>query len=46
MIGDTVNCASRLESLEKDRQGTICRVLTTSSTRDLLSEDLPVNWRA
>ena len=46
MIGDTVNCASRLESLEKDRQGTIGRVLTTSTTRELPREDLPVNRRA
>ena len=46
VIGDTVNCASRLESLEKDRHDTVCRVLVTSSTRELLPDDLPVNWRA
>ncbi len=46
VIGDTVNCASRLESLDKDRHDTTCRVLVTSSTRELLPDDLPVNWRA
>ncbi len=46
VIGDTVNCASRLESLDKDRHDTSCRVLVTSSTRELLPDDLPVNWRA
>jgi adenylate cyclase len=37
VIGDTVNCASRLESYEKTRQTNICRVLVSSATRDLLS---------
>ena len=37
VIGDTVNCASRLESHEKTRQTNICRVLVSSATRDLLS---------
>lgn len=46
MVGDRVNGASRRESLEKDRQGTIRRVLTTSSTCEWLPEDLPVNRRA
>ena len=36
VIGDTVNCASRLESYEKNRQNNLCRVLVSSSTRDLL----------
>jgi adenylate cyclase len=36
VIGDAVNCASRLESYEKTRQTNRCRVLVSSSTRDLL----------
>ena len=39
VIGDTVNCASRLESYEKTRQTNICRVLVSSATRDLLSPE-------
>ncbi|MFO7628163.1 MAG: CHASE2 domain-containing protein [Prochlorococcaceae cyanobacterium] len=45
VIGDTVNCASRLESLEKSRQDNICRVLVSSSTRDLLSSSDPLSWQ-
>lgn len=37
VIGDTVNCASRLESHDKNRQSNICRVLVSSATRDLLT---------
>ena len=44
VIGDTVNCASRLESLSKDRQTNRCRVLVSSATRDLLPADLPLHW--
>jgi adenylate cyclase len=44
VIGDAVNCASRLESLEKERQNNRCRVLVSSSTRDLLPAGLPLEW--
>jgi len=44
VIGDTVNCASRLESLDKERQTNRCRVLVSSTTRDLLPPDLPLLW--
>ncbi len=44
VIGDAVNCASRLESLEKERQSNRCRVLVSSSTRDLLPAGLPLEW--
>jgi adenylate cyclase len=46
VIGDAVNCASRLESLEKQRQDNLCRVLVSSITRDLLPPDLELRWRA
>ncbi len=36
IIGDSVNTASRLESCEKDRQPSICRVLIAQETLDLL----------
>ncbi|MEY3768265.1 MAG: hypothetical protein RLZZ11_1335 [Cyanobacteriota bacterium] len=39
VIGDTVNCASRLESIEKDRHDNLCRVLISEETRDLLAQD-------
>lgn len=32
IIGDSVNIASRLESCEKDRQSSICRVLIAKET--------------
>ncbi|MFM7313288.1 MAG: adenylate/guanylate cyclase domain-containing protein, partial [Cyanobium sp.] len=35
VIGDAVNCASRLESAEKERQTNTCRVLVSSATRAL-----------
>ncbi len=44
VIGDAVNCASRLESLKKDRQNNLCRVLVSSSTVDLLPKGLPLEW--
>lgn len=44
VIGDAVNCASRLESLEKERHDNVCRVLLSSATRALLPEGLPVRW--
>jgi len=50
VIGDTVNCASRLESLQKERHEGVVRVLVSSETKRLLSE-LPAevhskNWGA
>jgi adenylate cyclase len=44
VIGDAVNCASRLESLDKERQNNRCRVLVSSTTRELLTEPLPLEW--
>ena len=44
VIGDAVNCASRLESLQKDRQTNLCRVLVSSSTVDLLPKGLALEW--
>lgn len=38
VIGDTVNCASRLESCEKNRQTNLVRVLVSSETRDQLGD--------
>lgn len=37
VIGDTVNCASRLESLEKARHSGVVRILVSSATRALLA---------
>ena len=37
VIGDTVNCASRLESLQKERHEGAVRVLLSSETKNLLS---------
>ena len=39
VIGDTVNCASRLESLEKHRHEGVLRVLLSANTLQLLPED-------
>ena len=36
VIGDTVNCASRLESLDKQRHQGVMRVLLSSNTLDIL----------
>ena len=36
VIGDTVNCASRLESIQKERHLGVVRVLLSATTRDLL----------
>ncbi|MEB3322280.1 MAG: adenylate/guanylate cyclase domain-containing protein [Synechococcaceae cyanobacterium] len=48
VIGDAVNCASRLEALEKERHTNTCRVLVSSTTRDLLGDAVPtmlwVSW--
>jgi len=47
VIGDAVNCASRLESLEKHRHDNLLRVLVSSTTRELLEADLDgtLPWR-
>ena len=37
VIGDTVNCASRLESLQKERHEGVVRVLLSSETTSLLT---------
>ena len=39
VIGDTVNCASRLESLEKKRHEGVLRVLLSSNTLGLLNQN-------
>ena len=39
VIGDTVNCASRLESLEKNRHEGVLRVLLSSNTLGLLDQN-------
>ena len=39
VIGDTVNCASRLESLEKHRHDGVLRVLLSSNTLGLLGQN-------
>lgn len=44
LIGDTVNCASRLESLAKDRHDTLCRILVSSSTHSLLPARSELEW--
>jgi adenylate cyclase len=44
VIGDAVNCAARLESIDKERQNNLCRVLVSSSTLDLLPKGLPLEW--
>ena len=36
VIGDTVNCDSRLESLQKERQDSVVRVLLSAETHSLL----------
>jgi adenylate cyclase len=51
VIGDTVNCASRLESLDKSRHDGVLRVLMSSKTLELLDpefrKDLILeNWGA
>jgi adenylate cyclase len=45
VIGDAVNCASRLESYEKNRQTNLVRVLISSETRNQLEEaDHEFEW--
>jgi adenylate cyclase len=44
VIGDAVNCASRLESVEKERQRNRCRVLVSTETRGMLPPGLALRW--
>lgn len=45
IIGDSVNIASRLESCEKDRQASICRVLIARETLIYLGDEFEVeSW--
>ena len=39
VIGDTVNCASRLESLQKERHQGVCRILLSEVTHRLIGTD-------
>lgn len=39
VIGDTVNCASRLESIDKTRQDNLCRVLASGTTKALVAPE-------
>ena len=39
VIGDAVNCASRLESYDKDRHEGVLRVLLSSKTLELLPRE-------
>ncbi len=41
IIGDAVNCASRIESLEKERHEGTCRILLSGHTMDLLYPEGP-----
>ena len=50
VIGDTVNCASRLESIDKTRQDNLCRVLASSTTKELVegtvaAAPVPLIWQ-
>lgn len=45
LLGDSVNIASRLESCEKDRQSTVCRVLIAYQTLQYLADHFEVeSW--
>jgi adenylate cyclase len=47
VIGDGVNIASRLESLDKDRQPTACRILIAQQTKDYLPKGYELeSWGA
>ncbi|MFM7311714.1 MAG: CHASE2 domain-containing protein [Cyanobium sp.] len=46
LIGDTVNCASRLESLARERHDNLCRVLVSANTHSLLAERGDLIWQA
>lgn len=43
VMGDAVNCAARLESVEKGRHSGACRVLVSAATLALVG-DLPLCW--
>ena len=49
IMGDTVNCASRIEGLEKERHEGICRILVSGETFALLYPEGPghdgLSWR-
>ena len=45
LLGDSVNIASRLESCEKDRQSSLCRVLIAHQTFVYIQDDFIFeNW--
>ena len=44
VIGDTVNCASRLEKLKKTHQLNDCRILISNFTKELINSKIQVNW--
>ena len=46
VIGDTVNCASRLESIDKTRHDNLCRVLVSSATRELVQDEASAEEQA
>ncbi|MEB3270036.1 MAG: CHASE2 domain-containing protein [Synechococcus sp.] len=46
LIGDTVNCASRLESLEKERHTNTCRILVSAHTYRLLPGRAALEWQS
>ena len=46
VIGDTVNCASRLESIDKNRHDNLCRVLVSEATKELVGPGTDRSWQA
>ena len=45
VIGDTVNCAARLESLNKADQLNDCRILISNFTKELINSKIQLNWK-
>ncbi|MFN5695811.1 MAG: adenylate/guanylate cyclase domain-containing protein, partial [Cyanobacteriota bacterium] len=45
VVGDTVNCAARIEALDKERGGSPCRVLVSGVTRARVQNQLAGPWR-
>ena len=45
VVGDTVNCAARIEALDKERSGSPCRVLVSGVTRARVQNQLAGPWR-